>query len=550
MGAPGDDDNGSSSGSAYVFNRAGASWAQEAKLLSSDGKFSAGDYFGGSVSISGDYAIVGAVEDNVYGYRSGSAYVFKRAGASWAQEAKLRTSHGAAGDEFGFSVSISGDYAIVGADEDSWNGTDAGSAYIFERTGTSWAQEAKLLPSDVEDFYRFGRSVSISGDYAFVGAPGDRDNGSGSGSAYVFKRSGTSWAQEAKLLASDGEEADIFGFSVSISGDSVAVVGARLDDDGASNSGSAYLFSGYISTDDFSPTITDITDVPDDQGRWVFVSWLASALEPLGQITQYGVWELNSDDVWVSLGNVPTILEDNYTYLALTFDDSTDEGIKWSKFKVSAHTADPTVFYTSDIDSGYSVDNLAPAAPTGLLASESGQNTIELTWEPAVEEDFDYFTIYRSLEPGFDPTGSEPYATTKSVDFTDAGVVMGETYYYRLSTSDFNGNESEFSQEVSVVIVAVDNKGAGLPSEFALSQNFPNPFNPETVIEYALPVRSDVNLVIYNLRGEEVALLFNGTLPAGNHSVTWDASGLASGVYVYRLKAGGFIRTKKMLLLK
>ncbi|TFB11899.1 hypothetical protein E3V55_02505, partial [Candidatus Marinimicrobia bacterium MT.SAG.3] len=237
VGARRDDDNGISSGSAYVYKRTGTSWAQEAKLLASDG--AADDLFGWSVSISGDYAVVGARRDDDNGISSGSAYVYKRTGTSWAQEAKLLASDGAADDLFGWSVSISGDYAVVGAFGDDDNGTDAGSAYVFKRTGTSWAQEAKLLASDSGVGDQFGNSVSISGDYAVVGAWLDDDSGSASGSAYLFTRSGTSWAQKAKLLASDGATEGFFGKSVSISGD-YAIVGAP-----AENPGSAYLYYGF-----------------------------------------------------------------------------------------------------------------------------------------------------------------------------------------------------------------------------------------------------------------------------------------------------------------
>jgi len=234
VGARRDDDNGSDAGSAYVFKRTDTSWAQEAKLLRSDG--AADDAFGHSVSISGDYTVVGARGDDDNGNDAGSAYVYKRTYPGWTQEAKLLASDGAGGDEFGWSVSISGDYAVVGA---SWlfSGNVNGSAYVFKRTGTSWAQEAQLLASDGAEHDRFGYSVSISGDYAVVGAWRDDDNGSSSGSAYVFRRTGTSWAEEAKLIASDGAASDYFGYSVSISGD-YAIVGARGD----GNSGSAYVF--------------------------------------------------------------------------------------------------------------------------------------------------------------------------------------------------------------------------------------------------------------------------------------------------------------------
>ena len=100
------------------------------------------------------------------------------------------------------------------------------------------------------------------------------------------------------------------------------------------------------------------------------------------------------------------------------------------------------------------------------------------------------------------------------------------------------------------MIVGVDDETRSVPNSYNLSQNYPNPFNPETVIGYALPVRSDVKLTIYNLRGEEVAFLIDGTVSAGNHQVIWDASGFASGIYFYRIQAGDFVQTRKMLLLK
>ena len=140
-------------------------------------------------------------------------------------ESKITASDGAANDLFGVSVSISGDYTVVGAFGDDDNGNASGSAYIFKRTDTSWVEEAKLLASDGVASDWFGKSVSISGDYAVVGATDDDDNGNASGSAYVFKRTDTSWVQEAKLLASDGAAFDVFGWSVSISGDYI-VVGA------------------------------------------------------------------------------------------------------------------------------------------------------------------------------------------------------------------------------------------------------------------------------------------------------------------------------------
>jgi len=234
IGAYGDDDNGSSSGSAYIFKRLDSNWSQQAKLLASDGV--SGDRFGWSVSIDEDYAIIGA--HNSDGYH-GSTYIFKRTDSTWAEEQKMTTS-GIEG--FGYSVSIDGDYVIVGAPLDGDNGHYSGSAYVFKRLGSNWSQQAKLLASDGDADDNFGASVSIDGFHTIIGAEGNDDNGNKSGSAYIFKRLGSNWFQQAKLLASDGEAGDNFGASVSIDGN-YTLIGAYNDDDNGENSGSGYVFN-------------------------------------------------------------------------------------------------------------------------------------------------------------------------------------------------------------------------------------------------------------------------------------------------------------------
>ena len=231
VGAYLDDDNGSSSGSAYLYDT--ASSQQIAKLTASDGE--ASDLFGLSVAISGATAIVGASQDDDNGANSGSAYLFDT--ASGRQIAKLTASDGAAGDRFGRSVAISGTTAIVGAYLDDDNGSGSGSAYLFDIT--TGRQIAKLTASDGAAFDVFGHSVAISGTTAIVGAFQDDDNGSSSGSAYLFDI--TTGQQIAKLTAPDGAANDNFGLFVAISG-TTAIVGARGDDDNGGTSGSAYLF--------------------------------------------------------------------------------------------------------------------------------------------------------------------------------------------------------------------------------------------------------------------------------------------------------------------
>jgi hypothetical protein len=132
--------------------------------------------------------------------------------AAQAVGGQLPVGAAAAGDWFGVAVSISGDYAIVGAFHDDDRGADSGSAYIFSRSGNgTWTRQAKLTAGDGAAGDWFGMSVSISGDYAIVGAPFDDDNGTGSGSAYVFHRSGSTWTQQAKLTAAQRQHLDLSG---------------------------------------------------------------------------------------------------------------------------------------------------------------------------------------------------------------------------------------------------------------------------------------------------------------------------------------------------
>jgi hypothetical protein len=248
VGANQDDDVGINTGAAYIFIRSGSTWTQQTKLTAFDGV--TGDEFGYSVSISsdGNTVIVGAHRDSDGGADSGSVYIFSRSGSDWTQQAKLTASEdAAANDHFGYSVSISsdGNTAIVGSYGDDDGGTDSGSAYIFTRSGTSWSRYQKIRASDVVATDRFGWSVSISGDgnTAIVGAWTDDDEAGDSGSAYIFVRSGPSWIQKQKIKASDPGSSDRFGWSVSISGDgTTTVVGAYGDDDGGTDSGSAYIF--------------------------------------------------------------------------------------------------------------------------------------------------------------------------------------------------------------------------------------------------------------------------------------------------------------------
>ncbi|MES2772567.1 MAG: FG-GAP repeat protein [Bacteroidota bacterium] len=251
VGAHRDDEGAglSDNGSATIFKRNSITgiWVSQGKLVNPNAASS--DFFGNSVSISGDYAIVGAYWDSEGAGLSlnGSATVFKRNSVSgvWESQGKLVHPVAATQDYFGCSVSISGDYAIVGAEVDDY----MGSAIIFKRNSVSgvWEFQAKLLNPNAASDEVFGRTVSISGNYAIVGALGDSEGAglSSNGSATIFKRNAISglWQPQVKLVDFTASSDDFFGWYVSISGD-YAIVGAPLDDEGTglTNNGSTSIF--------------------------------------------------------------------------------------------------------------------------------------------------------------------------------------------------------------------------------------------------------------------------------------------------------------------
>jgi hypothetical protein len=243
-------------GSAYVFTRIAGVWTQQQELVASDAE--ATDFFGVSVAISRDglTAVIGASNDGsvpVAQPGPGSAYIFTRSATStaWSQQAKLTASDAALGDLLGRSVSISddGNTVLIGADnEDTSPNSNNGAAYVFTRSGTTWTQQAKLLASDPAGDDGFGNSVDISGDgnTAVVGADGeDTSPNSENGASYIFTRAGSTWTQQAKLLASDAASSDTFGGSVSISSDgNTVLIGANNKSTTPTTSnGAAYVFT-------------------------------------------------------------------------------------------------------------------------------------------------------------------------------------------------------------------------------------------------------------------------------------------------------------------
>ena len=313
----------------------------------------------------------------------------------------------------------------------------------------------------------------------------------------------------------------------------------------------------HLSAQFFNPRITTITDIPDDQGGRVYVSFMSSFFDQPNESSQmYTVFRRDvmgggMPPEWVVVGSGAAIGDLSYTYEIATLMDSTEDHDGLTSFKVVA-SMDEGNFHSS-IENGYSVDNIAPAVPAGfmMVISEEGP---EFMWQAVPDEDFQYYEIDKAADSLFmtDQYGS---FTTIELSLIDPQYEIGQTVYYRISAIDHAGNRGEYSQTLEVT-TSLNVNGTGLvPEVYALHQNYPNPFNPTTQIQYDLPEESYVSINIYDLMGRKIRSLVNTHQDPGYRSIHWDATSdlgqpVSAGMYIYTIQAGEFRQTRKMVLLK
>jgi hypothetical protein len=308
-----------------------------------------------------------------------------------------------------------------------------------------------------------------------------------------------------------------------------------------------------------SPAVTGVEDVPHDQGRLVTVTWDASRLDayPDQQITRYAVWRSLTGPPaysWALSGEVDAYCQPAYTHTDSTTADSTLGDPAYHYYKIIAHTADPLVFWESNPDGGYSVDNTSPAPPTMLAGEQSHEpEGLILSWDPNPEPDIAHYAVYRGTEEHFEPSSDNRIATPSDPGYFDAEWRWDTICFYKITAWDSNGNESDYA-----VIGTGEITGGEMsrtPAATYLDRNFPNPFNPSTTISFGLHEEAGVSLRIYDVSGHIVRTLVHERRAAGIYTITWDGtdkndSPVASGVYFYRLVAGPFSRNRKMILLR
>ena len=300
-------------------------------------------------------------------------------------------------------------------------------------------------------------------------------------------------------------------------------------------------------------SIVGIEDIPNDQGKAVRILWNSFVDDGVAAdpIETYVVKRDDGDDTWTTVAELTASGSNRYAVVVPTLYDSTSAGSALTSFVVAA-VSKGGVTYESDAAEGYSIDNLVPMAPQNL-ASMVASGDVTLSWDEAVDPDVKYYRVFRSAESGFVAGEANEIGTSASLEYVDLDIAG--TVYYKVIAVDFSGNNSDASDQIEVVATAMGEEG--IPTEFGLSQNYPNPFNPSTHIQVSLKDAGHVTLEVYNALGQKINALLNRDMTAGVHSVTFDGTGLSSGVYFYKVIVTGvngsnvaFQDMHKMILMK
>ena len=480
-----------SDGTAIIFELQGDRWVEVANLATDDGVSIA------SVSIYGQWVLMGAPTDDAIDLDSGSAYLFKKQGGQWNQVDKILGSNIDFFDYFGRSVSIYGNQAVIGADWDDSKETLAGAAYIYEFQKDGWKEVAIVYGNDTEQFDFFGNAVSLNENRALIGAYADDEWGDGFydfwvGSAYVFDFIDGVWTEVAKLTASDGQESDSFGRSVSLSGNR-ALIGSKA---------SAYIFE------------------LDNEGWKEAAKITASDLDNGGGGGFGNQVALSGDHAFLG-----AMLDDNKgddagAVYAYNLDPSVE-----NRFALLMHKIDD--FYANGWLSGRQHNEMISLLDQALATYEKGRLNDAFTF-------LDQFILI-----------AEKLLSLNRVPDEAVKMLIVDSYALIEKIESENTLLATRAQLLSRDELSLD-----LPDAFSLQQNYPNPFNPSTVISFGLPESNYVRLGVYDVLGREVQILIDGVLQAGNHSVGFDATGLSGGTYLYRIETEGFTHSKVMHLSK
>ncbi|MEL6822975.1 MAG: T9SS type A sorting domain-containing protein [Calditrichota bacterium] len=475
-------------------------------------------------------------------------------------EKKIVTSDATNSDEFGFTVAVDGDVAVIGAHRDRPSGSYSGSAYILTRTSGSWSEQQKLLASDTDSYKRFGNAVDISGSHLIIGAMGDDHSGPATGAAYIFQHENGNWQEKAKLFESNADRDDEFATAVAIDGSTV-IIGVPGDDD---ETGSAYIYTGNGANWSEQQILTDANGAQDD--KYGYAVALEGDLAVVGSPGDKSVFVYErSGSTWTELDRIsPTgisgsaefgeaiAISGDYIVVGAAKDSETASeagavfvfkrnGNSWeqvSKILAADGSAEDEFGVSVSIEDNLLAigaryqDSAAGDGGATYIYSRSGENWTEINKITASDAESD------------DRFGG-------AVDLKGDVLVVG-AYKDDQPGADDAGSVYLFS---GFGITSIDDEPGANIKRFQLEQNYPNPFNPSTQISYQIDRAGETRLTVYNLLGQAVRTLVSASQSAGSYSVSWDGlndTGFAvpSGVYLYRLESGDNVQTRRMIYLR
>jgi hypothetical protein len=442
--------------------------------------------------VDGEYAIVGAPQDSEFGQYTGAAYIFERDGCcSWIQKAKLQLSNPEDYDRFGWSVAISGDVALV-----SKRGVGL-AAYIFEKPVEGWQdmnETAKLIYS--VGAFTFGVSVDISGQFAIIGIPDDR-------SISIYEKYAGGWEDMSATYYYQLSFPGALGESVAIEGN-YAVAGNTND---ISHAGAAYVFK-YDWNWGHQARITPSDGLQDWFGQSVDIDGDRIIVGSHGNAAAYIY--VRENETWVEEQKLTP--PPGGSHFASGIECVSIDG---QYALVGAYT---------NFDSLYN-----GGSAFSFIRDDMGWSFSKQIYSSDLNEE-DRFGASVSISGPYTIIGA--YHKENSL-----GSEAGAAYIY-CTEGDIVTSVSEHQEEQT------------LPISYDLKQNYPNPFNPVTTIVFDLPRPTNVTLKIYTILGEEVSTLVSQELTAGTHKYTWNPVSLASGIYLYRIESKEYTLTKKMVYLK
>lgn len=530
VGAP----NHNGTGAIYVFEFRDTLWVQTAKLTASDA--ASGDKFGNDVAISGDRILVAAKgDDAIYGYDQGAAYSFALDTlGNWVEEAKLFPQASGIIFEFGTSLDLADDRAIIGCSYDNTNGIQTSSAYIFQLGEEGWVQEARFVGTQTRLGDLFGASVAIDGDWAVVGASLNDLEARDAGSAYVYHlQADSNWVEATRLAAADAGARSFFGTSVDISGGTIAIGSNGLDRPNATDAGGVYLFSYAATGWEQNEQLTIEAGAASDQfGSSVAINGNAliagaTGVDALGSNSGAAYAYLKpegleidlGDDLQVFLGYQPAAcveLSAQNVPLGSTYLWSTGE----TTASIQVCPTENTSYELTIVD------------PEGNLASDEVQVCVvdircgvNQTRTPNVTICMESFVTPGQFNTLCVPTNFVP-------TYLALGATLGDCELLPCVTID---SEEE-----------AERRGRMIPD--VVLDATPNPVVEDVTFFFRLPEATNATLELYDLSGKRITTLFDGYMDGSLQEQRWNATNMIPGVYIYKLQTEREVLTRKLVL--